>query len=331
MRVVGRWPTSARNGMRTVAGFLFAQMGDTMNFTAIQIGKANFDVNTICIVAATKVRNSEMVESACFDISPIGGPIITPLAEYHWMSLDRMEKAPTFPKVWPHIVEFISGDIVVANTLRQAGVSLGACLRYYEMPFPNVCGACFGKIFRRVMPGTGSLSLNKIAESQNTALPFPFLMPDRADLIARLSVNFLKSLEQAIESFVESVDFSEPVSREAYEISMVQDEEEIVKRPKSERFKGLYFVFTGKLEQMERKEAFRRVEEMGGYVGNTINKNMTHLVVGKQTPSVVGPDGLSGKQRAVLEMKQNGSPVQMLTECEFSMLLDSEESNAQPA
>jgi len=56
-------------------------------------------------------------------------------------------------------------------------------------------------------------------------------------------------------------------------------------KQKSQKLKGMTFVFTGELESMAREEAKKVVEERGGEVTNFISKNTDFLVIGKNPGS----------------------------------------------
>lgn len=76
-------------------------------------------------------------------------------------------------------------------------------------------------------------------------------------------------------------------------------------------------VFTGSFDHFVKDEARKWVEEIGGHYSDGLTKSTNFLVVGTQNPSVVGPDGLSGKQRKAIKYNQEGCDIELLTEKEF--------------
>lgn len=76
-------------------------------------------------------------------------------------------------------------------------------------------------------------------------------------------------------------------------------------------------VFTGTFDYFVKSEAKKWVEEIGGHYSDGLTKSTNFLVVGTQNPSVVGPDGLSAKQRKAIKYNQEGCDIELLTEDEF--------------
>ena len=76
-------------------------------------------------------------------------------------------------------------------------------------------------------------------------------------------------------------------------------------------------VFTGSFDSFVKDEARRWIEEIGGHYSDGLTKSTNFLVVGIQNPSVVGPDGLSAKQRKAIKYNQEGCDIELLTEKEF--------------
>lgn len=76
-------------------------------------------------------------------------------------------------------------------------------------------------------------------------------------------------------------------------------------------------VFTGKLEYFKRDEAEDYVLRIGGHCLSGLTKATNYLVVGTQSPSQVGPDGLSGKQKKAIKYREEGIDIELLSETDF--------------
>ena len=82
-------------------------------------------------------------------------------------------------------------------------------------------------------------------------------------------------------------------------------------------FYDKHFVFTGKLEQFTRKEAFQIVANFGGHPQNGINKETNFLVVGDTDYSSNVVNGLTRKQKKATEKQLAGQDIQILSETTF--------------
>lgn len=76
-------------------------------------------------------------------------------------------------------------------------------------------------------------------------------------------------------------------------------------------------VFTGKLEYFTRNEAEDYVCRIGGHCLGNLTKATNYLVVGAQSPSQVGPDGLSSKQKKAIKYREEGIEIELLSETDF--------------
>jgi tetratricopeptide (TPR) repeat protein len=88
--------------------------------------------------------------------------------------------------------------------------------------------------------------------------------------------------------------------------------------PKAVR--GKVFVFTGKLASMARTRAHRFVEEAGGVIRSAVSRNTHYLVVGEDGwPLEEGE--ISRKLQAGQELREHGSPIEILAERQWLDLL----------
>lgn len=78
-----------------------------------------------------------------------------------------------------------------------------------------------------------------------------------------------------------------------------------------------YFVFTGKLEHLNRKSAAQLVADIGGHPQNGVNKDTNFLVVGSFDYVKSIKDGMSSKQKKAIEKQLSGQDIQILTEDVF--------------
>ena len=81
---------------------------------------------------------------------------------------------------------------------------------------------------------------------------------------------------------------------------------------------GKTVVFTGALQSMERREAFRVLSEVGGIPGNGVTKKTNLLVVGDQDISrFASGASVSGKMQKAAALRAGGQDVELIGEAEF--------------
>jgi len=81
-------------------------------------------------------------------------------------------------------------------------------------------------------------------------------------------------------------------------------------------WKGLSFVFTGKLVRMDRKLAQAEVRRRGGDTPSGVSADLTHLVVGEEKEGAE-----SSKLKAARKIVEKGAPLKILDEEAFARLL----------
>jgi DNA polymerase-3 subunit epsilon len=81
--------------------------------------------------------------------------------------------------------------------------------------------------------------------------------------------------------------------------------------------------FTGKLNSIERQEAQEKVIRAGGSSGNNVTKKTSIVVVGAPYDAELRPGGtLSGKLKKVIDLREKGAEIRLITELEFLELFE---------
>ncbi|MBK6528886.1 MAG: NAD-dependent DNA ligase LigA [Deltaproteobacteria bacterium] len=83
-------------------------------------------------------------------------------------------------------------------------------------------------------------------------------------------------------------------------------------------FAGMTFVFTGKMQTLDRKGAEAQVASMGGTALDAVNKALTYLVVG----DLKKPGEKSTKEKAADKLVAAGSTLKIISETEFLSMVD---------
>lgn len=106
-----------------------------------------------------------------------------------------------------------------------------------------------------------------VEELQNWSVEKLMTLPDIGYVVAHSIYDFFHN-EQNLETI-----------KELKELRVKRCEEK--EETKSDKLKGLTFIFTGELECCSRKEAQELVESLGGKATNSVSKKTSYLVVGK--------------------------------------------------
>ncbi|MBP6833111.1 MAG: NAD-dependent DNA ligase LigA, partial [Deltaproteobacteria bacterium] len=83
-------------------------------------------------------------------------------------------------------------------------------------------------------------------------------------------------------------------------------------------FAGMTFVFTGKMQTLDRKGAEAQVASMGGTALDAVNKALTYLVVG----DLKKPGEKSTKEKAADKLVAAGSTMKIISETDFLSMVD---------
>lgn len=75
--------------------------------------------------------------------------------------------------------------------------------------------------------------------------------------------------------------------------------------------------FTGKRLYVTIVELLQKIADIGGIPMDSVTSKTDVLVVGQQDYRVVSSDGISGKQKKAMELKDKGQDIEILSESEF--------------
>lgn len=91
--------------------------------------------------------------------------------------------------------------------------------------------------------------------------------------------------------------------------------------------RGKRIVFTGDLS-IRRLDAAQMATDVGAIVRTSVSSKTDYLVVGAQDATIVGPDGMSGKERKAHELNETGkASIKTINEDEFIALIGGTETN----
>ena len=82
--------------------------------------------------------------------------------------------------------------------------------------------------------------------------------------------------------------------------------------------------FTGKLENLPRKDAMQLVVDLGGLIANSVTKKTNYLILGNNDYCPRIKDGKGNKQKKAEKLKLSGQDIEIISENTFYEMLDFE-------
>lgn len=297
-----------------------------LSFVLMRIECCNQYKDTPCRVALVGVKNSQMEEQREFFIDPEDS-----LFEFmiSGTQLADLRGKGNFVEHWEDIQSFIRRYPLLIATADgyDADVLFNAISRYHVdcAPIPYLTAK---NILRRSV-STYSYRFDFLCDLLNIPVTDSCMPLDLVSSWGDLLIAALKDNEaQDLVTFVDSNKITiGSISSEYYKKCYIKRIYKPRKRENLELdesnfdeehpFYGQNVVFTGTLQYFERAKAQEYVECIGGHCPSGLSKTTNYLVVGVQSPSQVGHDGFSSKQKKAIKYKEEGVEIELLSETEF--------------
>ena len=297
----------------------------TLNFALIRIECCNQYKDTPCRVALVGVKNSEIVEQKEFFIDPLD-------AEFDFMTsgttLEDLRGRGSFAEQFPALLDFIKQYPVLVSTADgyDADVLFNA-ITLHKVECGSLPYMTAKNVLRRAYDSYSyqfDYLCDKMGVSVEGITPMDFAIAwcqllikacadkEFADLLMFAEENRIVvgsiSLQGYERCHIKRI--YKPKKKEVTEYDPANFDE-------THPFFDRNVVFTGKLTYFLREDAEYYVERIGGHCSSGLTKATSYLVVGVQSPSQVGPDGLSAKQKKAIKYREEGMEIELLNETDF--------------
>ncbi len=315
-----------------------------MDFVAIDFETANEQRGSACEVGLVKVIDGSVVDTFSTLIKPHPSMKFNPWnIQIHGITPSDVRSAPEFPEIFSELMDF-SGDLpflahsagfdmgVLLKSASLYGISLPQkdyfCTRVLarqstaiELPsytLANVCyelGISFIESHRAKADAEACAQVGLKLAERETARSMPELAVKLMVRPGSVSGSVLSGTRSKSRKFPSSWSKRDAA---AFLSSIGEDEMRF-----DDDFQGKEVIFTGALTSMERKVAQEKVLLAGGTTGNNVTKKTSIVVVGAPYDSELQPGGqISGKLRKVIELRNDGLAIEILTESEFLELFE---------
>lgn len=135
-----------------------------MDFTAIDFETANSGRHSACQLAAVKVRGGQIVDQQCWLIRPRPFHFSPINIRIHGISPDQVAEEPEFGQCWPSIAQHLRGQCLIAHNAPFDINVLLACLRYHQLPIPELTFSCTRLIARQTWTDRPGYGLKPLAD-----------------------------------------------------------------------------------------------------------------------------------------------------------------------
>lgn len=296
-----------------------------LDFVLLRVECCNQYKDTPCRIALVGVRNSRIVAQKEVLIDPEDD-------EFDFMSsgttLDDLKGMGSFKQHWNEIYTFIQEYPVMVSTADgyDSDVLFNA-LRKYHISCDGIPYLTAKNILRRSI-STYSYTFDHLCDQLGVStvdrLPLSFAINWSELIIAACKdkeednlLDFARD-NRLIVGELSSEQYLKCAIKRIYKArEKTKDDVDETKFDINHPFYGQNVVFTGKLQYFERSDAQSYVERIGGHCPSGLSKATNYLVVGVQSPSQVGADGLSGKQKKAIQYRTEGIEIELLSETDF--------------
>ena len=288
-----------------------------LTFNSIDVETANADRASICQIGIVHVRDGEIKDQWQTLINPEDW--FDPWnISIHGIDENDVRNSPTLPEVRSELRSRLRGSVLVSHTSFDR-VAFERAMMRYNLEQLQVTWLDSARIARRAWPesyGRSGYGLKNIAKNLNISFKHHDALED-AKAAAEIVRRACAATETDIDMWLRQVE--RPIfPSSSGSVPSVRREGSV-----EGALYGETIVFTGSLS-IPRREAADMAAKVGCDVANSVTKKTTILVVGTQDKSRLNGYEKSSKHRKTEALIEKGVDVQILSERDFSELIDVE-------
>ena len=316
------------------------------DFVAIDFETANDNLNSACSIGIVAVNNNQIIKKRYYLIKP---PIVRfdkKNIEIHGITEKDVEDQADFKGIWNKIEPYIANNLLVAHNATFDMSVLKCCMQEYNISVPDikyVCSIPVSTYAFNVKVGNSLAERTKLLgiELENAHNALDDAVACAELVIQTLQINNKTSLHKflAINRDIDvkslrKLNQMTTFGKRENKLSKIKPNIRIadlnatvdVIDEKNPIF-GKVFIFTGEMESISREDAMQMVINLGGVIKSGVSKKANYVVIGKQDLSLVGQDGISGKQKKAQEYINQGIEINIIDEQQFIELLGDSHDN----
>ncbi len=290
------------------------------NYTVIDIETTGLssEWNEIIELAAIKCCNGNPVNNFHTLVKP-SRPIDPFITELTGINDEMVEHAPRIDNVLGDFLSFVGDDIVVGHNISfDVNFIYDISIKLFNRPFSNdhINTVRFAN---KLLPELPHKTLNCVCKH--------FSISTHGSHRALKDCELTNSIFQRMLSMIDDRDAFCDLFKKWKNPNLRWTTKDILANPdyKPDEDSPVYgkaFCFTGKLDQMPRKEACQIVVNMGGKLTETVSKKTNYLVLGCTDYCKTIKDGKTSKQKKAEKYQREGSDISVITEDVFYQMIE---------
>ena len=299
-----------------------------IDFITIDFETATTERDSPCEIGLTFVKNKQIIDTKSWLIKPRYSEFNHFNVLIHGIKPEHVADQPEFNELWKEIRPLIENQFLIAHNASFDINVLRSTLETYKLPFPTLNYSCSYIFSKKVWPGLPAYDLNTLCKINNISFNHHRAGEDSratAELVLKAfddaGVTSLNDFPEKLKTTIGQLYDNGYRPSETIRIYKPKEITKVISNPAKSNpdsiFYGRTVVFTGTLSSMVRIEAQQRIIDIGGFIGNSITKDTDFLIVGQQDYRVVSDDGMSSKQEKAIQLIENGSDLEILSEDDF--------------
>ena len=311
-----------------------------MDFIAIDFETTASETNSACSLGIVSVENLCIVKKEYFLIQPPTLLFSKKNVEINGILPEQVKDKPKFPEIWESVKHYFDGSCpIFAHNARFDMSVLMESLSYYGLDFPQFTYSCSIPFSTKVCGGDIPRTLESRAKYFGIQLDDHHNAESDAMACAQIVIETVKkSRWKTFESFckihcIEMKNFlalhpQKSLGKTKFE-QLDYDHAIASEKPvSSSELSGKIVVITGEFSTYTRKELAQQLFNLNAIVKNGVTKQTDYLIVGTQDKSLVGEDGMSGKEEKAHALIEKGINIRILNESEIRNIILRSEGRA---
>lgn len=307
-----------------------------MDFICIDFETANSSRTSACSLGITVFKNNKVAEERYWLIKPTPYHFDPINISVHGLREADVDNEKDFKELWPEIKPYLEGNLVIAHNASFDFSVLRNTLDHYGLEYPNLIYGCTmiaSKIFYNYLP-------NFKLKTINNHLGYNFNhhhASEDATAAGNILVNIAEELKtDNIEELCDIVGFKlgkltinsyHPCKKLRIGMisSKISQPIKAITNPlfnsNSNFFKDKAVVFTGPLSSMDRSEAIRLIESLGGIVRGSVSRRTNIVITNTKNIYELNPHQMSTKLRTAVSLIKQGYNILILNESQLNDIL----------